>query len=349
MCLQCVSCRPQQLMLICLLLWRPWEVRADLCLEVCEASTAQVDQRYFTIEGKDVFCDEGVCLVRSMKAKVYELSGSAPDVTFDTKLLKMTGIKMPENELDLGLWARMVWFDPRLKLCNCGKSGKQREVSTGTRMQGNMEDFVWTPDFTIKERVHPVRREGSLLDFMLEADGESSGVNVSFTVNLRVTVKCMYKTKDYPYNKDSCPVTIAPYNHVHEVSTKFLLRDLAKGNILYKDVKVHASLVHGKNGFKVVLDRRGGGVMQTYEFTMKSFLVTSTLSLALSPRYTDVSFVGECVAVAFYIAFDLYNKSPPVPEDEGGVTLLEEVMHKSIFNCSENCCGLILYTLATPR
>ena len=193
-------------------------------------------------------------------------------------------------------------------------------------MQGNMEDFVWTPDFTIKERVHPVRREGSLLDFMLEADGESSGVNVSFTVNLRVTVKCMYKTKDYPYNKDSCPVTIAPYNHVHEVSTKFLLRDLAKGNILYKDVKVHASLVHGKNGFKVVLDRRGGGVMQTYEFTMKSFLVTSTLSLALSPRYTDVSFVGECVAVAFYIAFDLYNKSPPVPEDEGGVTLLEEVM-----------------------
>ena len=282
-----------------------------------------------------------------MNAEVYELPGSAPDVTFDTKLLKMTGIKMPENELDLGLWARMVWFDPRLKLCNCGKSGKQREVSTGTRMQGNMEDFVWTPDFTIKERVHPVRREGSLLDFMLEADGESSGVNVSFTVNLRVTVKCMYNTKDYPYNKDSCPVTIAPYNHVHEVSipsTKFLLRDLAKGNILYKDVKVHASLVHGKNGFKVVLDRRGGGVMQTYEFTMKSFLVTSTLSLALSPRYTDVSFVGECVAVAFYIAFDLYNKSPPVPEDEGGVTLLEEVMHKSIFNCSENCCGLILYT-----
>ena len=118
MCLQCVSCRPQQLLLICLLLWRPWEVSADLCLEVCEASTAQVDQRYFTIEGKDVFCDEGVCLVRSMKAKVYELSGLAPDVTFDTKLLKLTGIKMPENELDLGLWARMVWFDPRLKLCS---------------------------------------------------------------------------------------------------------------------------------------------------------------------------------------------------------------------------------------
>ena len=120
--------------------------------------------------------------MRSMKAKVYELPGSAPDVTFDTKLLKMTGIKMPENELDLGLWARMVWFDPRLKLCNCGKTGKplgsEQEVSTGTRMQGNMEDFVRTPDFTIYERVHSVRREGSLLDFTLEADEDCSGVNM---------------------------------------------------------------------------------------------------------------------------------------------------------------------------
>ena len=266
-----------------------------------------------------------------MNAEVYELPGSAPDVTFDTKLLKMTGIKMPENELDLGLWARMVWFDPRLKLCNCGKSGKQREVSAGTRMQGNMENFVWTPDFTIKERVHSVRREGSLLDFMLEADEESNRVNVSFTVNLRLTVKCMYKTKNYPYNKDSCPVRIVPFKH--DLSTKFLLRDLTKRNIIYKDMKVVdaclLSKVHGKdpeNGFKVVLDRRGGGKMRTYEFTMMLFLVIAVLSVALSPRYTDVSFIGECVSVAFYIDFDLYNKAPPVPEDEGGVTLLEEVM-----------------------
>ena len=210
-----------------------------------------------------------------MKAAVYELPGTAPNVTFDIKLLKLTGIKMAQNELDLGIWARMVWFDPRLKLCNCGKTGKQldfeQEVSTGTKMQGNMEDFVWTPDFTINERVHSVRREGSLLDFMLEADEESSGVKISFTVNLRATVKCMYKTRNFPYNTDSCPVRIVPYNHGHEVSTKFFHRDLAKSNIIYKDMKVVDACPlpkeygeAGENGFRVVLDRRGGGVMRTY-------------------------------------------------------------------------------------
>ena len=336
MCLQCVSCRPQQLLLICLLLWRPWEVSADLCLEVCEASASQVDQPNHTVQGKDVFCDEEVCLVR----EVYELPYLVPNVTVDIKLLKFTGIKITENELDLGLWKRVVWFDPRLKLCNCGKTGKplgsEQEVSTGTRMQGNMENFVWTPDFTIKERVHSVRREGSLLDFMLEADEESNRVNVSFTVNLRLTVKCMYKTKNYPYNKDSCPVRIVPFKH--DLSTKFLLRDLTKRNIIYKDMKVVdaclLSKVHGKdpeNGFKVVLDRRGGGKMRTYEFTMMLFLVIAVLSVALSPCYTDVSFIGECVSVAFYIDFDLYNKAPPVPEDEGGVTLLEEVINQFDF------------------
>ena len=117
----------------------------------------------------------------SMNNDVYELSGSAPEVTFNAKLLKLTGIKMTQNELDLGMWVRMEWFDPRLNLCSCGKTGQldpMKEVSSGTSMQGNMEDFVRTPDFTIYERVHSVRREGSLLDFTSEADEDCSGVNI---------------------------------------------------------------------------------------------------------------------------------------------------------------------------
>ena len=81
-----------------------------------------------------------------------------------------------------------------------------------------------------------------------------------------------------------------------------------------------------KNGFRVVLDRRGDGVMRTFEFIMMTFAVTAVLSVALSPRYTDVSFIGEAVLAAFYIDFDLYTKAPPVPIADGGETLLEEVM-----------------------
>ena len=81
-----------------------------------------------------------------------------------------------------------------------------------------------------------------------------------------------------------------------------------------------------KNGFRVVLDRRGDGVMRTFEFTMMTFAVTAVLSVALSPRYTDVSFIGEAVLAAFYIDFDLYTKAPPVSIADGGETLLEEVM-----------------------
>ena len=150
--------------------------------------------------------------------------------------------------------------------------------------------------------------------------------------------RCMYKTRNFPYNTDSCPVRIVPYNHGHEVSTKFFHRNLTKNNIIYKDMKLVDACPlpkeygeAGENGFRVVLDRRGGGVMRTYEFTLMAFLVTAVLSVALSPRYTDVSFIGECVSVALYIDFDLFNKAPPVAEDEGGVTLLEEVTHKSIF------------------
>ena len=333
--------RPQQLLFIWILLWSLWEVSGDLCLEVCEASTIQEDKHKFTFEGKKVFCAEEACLVRPMKYKVYELSNPSPEVSFEVKLLKLTGIKLKRNELDLGMWLRMHWYDPRLKLCACGKAGQElgleQEVPADTRkkahMQENVEEHIWTPDFTVKERAHSVRREGNLLDFLVEADEESSGVNIGFTVNLRVAVKCKFKTMDYPFNKNNCPVTIVPYNHEHDQSVKFVIRNMTMRNILYKDLKVDVcpqlreNGEAAKNGFMVVLDRRGGGEFRTYEFTMRAFVVTSILAVALSPRYTDVSFIGEAVLTGFYIDFDLYNKSPPVAEEDGGKTLLEEVMH----------------------
>jgi len=271
--------------------------------------------------------------VEPTKYKVYELS---PEVFFDTKLLKLTGIKMDKDELDIGLWVRMAWHDPRLKLCGCGKAGQglviEEEASEGrAKMKGNLEDFVWTPDFTINERVHSVRREGKLLDFLVEGGKGSSGVNITSTVNLRVGLKCMYKTKDYPYSKNSCRVRIVPYNHGHDASTMFVPRNLTRRNILYKDFDVEVCLLtpeHGKaarNGFRVVLDRRGDSVMRTYEFTMMAFVGLAVLAVALSPLYTDVSFIGEAVLVAFYVDFDLYTNAPPVPVAEDGETLLEEV------------------------
>jgi len=292
-----------------------------------------MDQSNFVFEGEDVHCAEEVCLVCSKNSEVYELAGSVPEVTFDAKLLLLTGIKIPQNELELGMWVRMTWFDARLKLCSCGKTGQLDSVKapTRTRMQRNMEDFVWTPELTIDERVHPVRREGSLLDFTLEGDEDRSGVNMSFTSHLRATVKCMYKTRNYPYNKNSCPVTIVPYSHGHDQSTKFSPRNLTRGSITYKDVLVDDCFLPreygkgGKDGFRVILDRRGGEVMRTYEFTLMNNLVFAVLSVSFSPRNTDVSFILEAVTVAFYIDFDLYTKAPPVTEYEGGVTLLEEV------------------------
>jgi len=328
--------RPWQILLICFLLWRPWQANADLCPEVCEASKSQVDQHNFIFEGKEVFCGEEACLVEPTKYKVHELSKSAKKVTFDAKLLKLTGIKMDRDELGLGLWVRMAWHDPRLKLCDCSKAGQglviEEEASERrAKMQGNLEEFVWTPDFTISERVHTVRREGKLLDFMVEANKDSSGVNITYTVNLRVAAKCMFNTTDYPYNKNSCKVRIVPYNHGHGASTMFVPRNLTRRNILYKDFDVEVCLLkggHGKaarNGFRVVLDRRGDGVMRTYEFTMMAFVGLAVLAVALSPLYTDVSFIGEAVLVAFYVDFDLYTKAPPVANAEGGETLLEEV------------------------
>jgi len=303
---------------------------------VCDASKTQVDQHNFTFEGKEVYCGEEVCLVEPMKYKVFELPNSAKEVTFDAKLLKLTGIKMSQDELDLGMWMRLMWHDPRLELCACGIPWKGLEENSvgrriGAEMQGNFEEFMWTPDFTISERIHSVRREGSLLDFLVEADKEISGVNISFTVNLRVAAKCMYNIHDYPYNKNSCHVRIVPYNHGHNDSAQFVPKNLTRRNILYKDVDVEVCLLPRergmavKNGFRVVLDRRGDGVMRTYEFTMMTFAVTAVLSVALSPRYTDVSFIGEAVLAAFYIDFDLYTKAPPVPIADGGETLLEEV------------------------
>ena len=304
-----------------------------------------MDQCKFTYEGKEVICGGEVCLVEPQKYKLMELSNSASKVTFDAKLLKLTGIKLSRDELDLGMWMRMEWHDPRLKLCACGKRGKEldseQKVSAGTRMRaGNLEEFVWTPDFTISERVHSVRREGRSLDFMLEAAGESSGVNISYTVNLRVAAKCMFKTRYYPYDKNSCRVRIVPYNHGHDTSTKFVPRELTRRNILYKDVNVEVCLLpseHGKNaknGFRVVLDRRGDGVLRTYEFILMTCLVLSALSVALHPNYTDVSFIVEALLLAFYIDFYLYNKAAPVHDDESGKTLLEEVMNQSTFTTS---------------
>ena len=256
------------------------------------------------------------------------------------RTLRLTGIKLKRNELDLGMWLRMHWYDPRLKLCACGKEGEElglEQCPADTRkkahMQENVEEHIWTPDFTVKERAHSVRREGNLLDFLVEADEESSGVNIGFTVNLRVAVKCKFRTMDYPFNKNNCPVTIVPYNHEHDQSVKFVIRNMTMRNILYKDLKVDVcpqlreNGEAAKNGFMVVLDRRGGGEFRTYEFTMRAFVVTSILAVALSPRYTDVSFIGEAVLTGFYIDFDLYNKAPPVAEEDGGITLLEEVMH----------------------
>ena len=57
-----------------------------------------------------------------MNNEVYKLSGSAPEVSFNANLLKLTGTKMIQNELDLGMWVRMEWFDPRLNLFSCGKT-----------------------------------------------------------------------------------------------------------------------------------------------------------------------------------------------------------------------------------
>ena len=121
----------------------------------------------------------------------------------------------------------MTWRDPRLEICACAKNGPSIEheqydqtnppAVQATGQPGTM-GVEWTPELSLKERIHPVRREGEMLDFQVQAD-RSGGVKVSFTANLRVSVKCKYKTRGIPYDKNNCSVTIVNLNEEHMEAT----------------------------------------------------------------------------------------------------------------------------------
>ena len=135
----------------------------------------------------------------------------------------VSGLRMKVDELDVAMWIRMTWRDPRLEICACAKNGssiehEQYDETNTSAVQVRLERWVWTPELSLKDQIHPVRREGEMLDFQVQAD-RSGGVKVSFTANLRVSVKCKYKTRGFPYDKNNCSVTIVNLNEEHVEAT----------------------------------------------------------------------------------------------------------------------------------
>ena len=79
-------------------------------------------------------------------------------------------------------------------------------------------------------------------------------MKVSFTANLRVSVKCKYKTRGFPYDKNNCSVTIVNLNEEHMEVTKFRLNNFTQRNILYKDLRVKSHRIANEARFMVLTD-----------------------------------------------------------------------------------------------
>jgi len=304
-------------------------VHAPDCQDVCQ---------HFLLERKPSFkifmwkvtCQEGMCLVMSndySKDVMPEGEGDHKtlNVLFDLKLLKLTGANFDEDSLDLGLWVGMEWKDKDLSICDC--TGLNRSET-----DMNLEGQVWIPDmaiFTAKaiDRLILLAPENQFHLKKLEG----GGVQFYFSLDVRSTVVCPFNNTWYPFDRNLCYVRFGSFSHSSN-SVKFSRRHFDTRNIIYKDIQIHpkalcqeeAGIFEAEDhhpgdtldGFKIIMNRRGTAMKNTYTFTCVMFVLTAAFTTLLPTNPAEGlqvdksgALVEACI-VSYYILYDLLSQGP---------------------------------------
>jgi len=298
----------QQVLVCCLLSCAKASLTLLTCPMACRATPAEA-------AGARTICADEMCLVLPPRYQALEVPSIAGQlVAWDAKLLKVTGVDLHRDKIDLGVFVRLRWTDPDLALCDC---------SGGSRTDAKMDvvEEVWTPDFVVKERVS-MTRQGPL-DMQLVA-GAGGGVALTLALEFRLTVKCRLEAKFYPFDRHACPVRLKSLTHDHGAVT-FVRGDIGSRHIRYKDIKVSVlelceEEARGLDGFKLVLEREGVAMQKMYGFVKAICLVVATFATQLPVFWRhggmqDLSAgLVEAAVVMFYFLFDLTFKSAPTSE-----------------------------------
>ena len=318
-----------------------------LCPDVCHHTHTMEDTTHFTMEGRKVRCEDQMCAVMSTNYQKF----TAPtkdqyeenQVTFDAKVLKLTGLDTKSNRLDLGLWVGMEWREPSLQLCDCSEAGDRLQAGM------DLEGLVWMPQLAVTEAQALTRSEKHHTALQVE-DG-AKGVKISFSVDLRLTIKCHLVTEYYPFDRNRCLVRVGSYSHTHS-GTKFTRGSITSRNIKYKDLVVKVLYMCEEEvtqsdgrmeGFKIILVREGFAVKKLYGFVMDIFMAMAAFSILLPIEWHGVGLLDksspivEAAVSSFYILFDVYSKTPQTSQGRDSILLTLEFSNLMI-----NVCGFIL-------
>lgn len=280
------------------------------CPEACRSALAEA-----VAAGARTICADEMCVLLPASYQALEVPAIAGQVVaWDAKLLKVTGVDLHRDKIDLGIFVRLRWTDPDLALCDCSGGGR-----TDAKMDVVKE--VWTPDFVVKERVS-MRRQGPLDMQLVQAAG--GGVALALALEFRLTIKCRLEAKFYPFDRHACPVRLKSLTHDHGAVT-FVRGDIGSRHIRYKDIRVSVLTLceeeaRGLDGFKLVLEREGVAMQRMYGFVKAICLVVATFAAQLPVFWRhggmqDLSAgLVEAAVVMFYFLFDLTFKSAPTSE-----------------------------------
>ena len=304
-------------------------VRSPDCHDVCQQFSLK-RKPSFTFFLWKVTCQEGMCLIMSTeysKELMPEGEGTHKTLTvlFDLKLLKLTGANYEEDSLDLGLWVGLEWKDMNLHICDCTDLNRNK-------VDMNLEGQVWIPDlaiFTAKsiDRLILLTPENQFHLTKLE----SGGVQFYFSLDVRTTVICPFNNTWYPFDRNLCYVRFGSFSQSSKL-VKFTRRHFDTRNIIYKDIKIHPKALcleeagifeagdhhpgDTLDGFKIIMNRKGIAMKNTYSFTCIMFVLTAALASLLPTNPAEGQQVDksgvlvEACIVSYYILYDLLSQGP---------------------------------------
>eukprot|EP00092_Neocalanus_flemingeri_P018273 GFUD01019775.1.p1 GENE.GFUD01019775.1~~GFUD01019775.1.p1 ORF type:complete len:444 (-),score=140.34 GFUD01019775.1:39-1370(-) len=223
---------------------------------------------------------------------------TALEVKMEISVNSISNIRLDENSFTAALSMKLSWSDPNLALCSCHRE----EMEVGKiMMSGDIEDWIWVPDFTIWE-TRTFEREQSLTKEKLnkisvENRVDKDGIKIDLDFDMKASITCQFNTTWYPFDSNMCKVQMGSYSNNEDKITFQLGKAVNQQGLktTYNEYNIKLFSLTGKDavisfsgqkfrygGFKFLLSRNHEKV--EYQFTVSmSVMVLMALGSSLIP------------------------------------------------------------------
>jgi len=293
------------------------------CKDVCN-HMASKNKQNFTMSLWNVVCQDKVCVGKSKKYLKYEVPKSQNEkstttVHFDIDVFNVTHIDIYKDTMSIAVRLGMRWEDAGLHMCNC------RDEEEDFIIPINLERHIWIPDVTMYslkdfERIKVLKPAGL---FLVEKTNGTTMVNLS--MDLRATVICSFNVSRYPFDRSICSVRVGSYSH-SKMMLRFVKDSVKAKNITRRDVDIYVRELcknetlnekkdERRDGFRIILIRKGHETKNKCVFVVHLFMITAGLSLLLPGNPQDIAvdkselLIGVVIS-AYYILFDIQAQTP---------------------------------------